>query len=247
MCQRMNDSTGNVVGLGSISVFFPCYNEQDNLQRTYESATTILTRMGVEYEIILVDDGSMDTTPKIADAIAAADAKVKVVHHQRNMGYGLALRSGFKAATKSLVFFTDSDGQFSLEELPALLPLMRQYDIISCYRLNRQESFIRRCNAWCWTNLVCVVFGLKIRDINCAFKLYKRYVFAGMELRSTGALINAEIFARAKKRGFKISQVGVHHFPRTIGLQTGANFLVVFRAFWELLTLHSVIKRDMAR
>jgi len=228
----------------SLSVFFPCYNEQDNLRRVYESASAVLKASGLDYEIILVDDGSTDGTLPIASGLAAADPRVTVVHHPENLGYGAALRSGFRAATKSLVFYTDGDGQFALDELPALLPLMRQHDIVSCFRLNRQEGLFRRFNAWCWTSLVCRVFNLKIKDINCAFKLYRRGVFDGMELRSTGALINAEILARATRRGFTVTQAGVHHLPRTNGRQTGSNIAVILRAFRELVQLHRHIKND---
>jgi glycosyltransferase involved in cell wall biosynthesis len=229
--------------LESISVFFPCYNEAGNLQRVYSSASAVLKSIALDYEIILVNDGSTDGTKQIANLLAANDPQVKVVHHSANLGYGAALQSGFRAASKSLVFYTDGDGQFSLDELPPLLPLMKQFDIVSCYRINRQEGFIRRFNGWGWTSFVCFVFDLKLRDINCAFKLYRRGIFDKMELRSTSALINAEILARATRRGLSITQVGVHHFPRMKGRQTGANFAVIFRAFRELVRFYSHINR----
>jgi glycosyltransferase involved in cell wall biosynthesis len=159
------------------------------------------------------------------------------VHHRTNLGYGAALQSGFKAATKELVFYTDGDGQFDLNELPLLLPLIRQYDIVAGYRINRQDNLIRRINGWCWTKLVCLLFGMKVRDIDCAFKLYKREIFDNIELSSTGALISAEILARAVRRGYSLTQKGVHHYPRTAGKQTGANLRVIFRAFKELFNL----------
>lgn len=231
------------VGADSLSVFFPCYNEQDNIRRVYKSAAAVLGNRGVDYELILVDDGSTDQTPQIADAIAAADPRVMVVHHPANLGYGAALRSGIRAATKTLVFYTDGDGQFDLSELPPLLPLMQRYDIVSCFRLDRREGPNRKFNAWCWTRLVCLLFRMRFKDINCAFKLFKRRVFDGMELRSAGALINAEILARATRRGYAITQVGVHHFPRTRGRPTGANPRVIFRAFRELVKLYRQINR----
>jgi glycosyltransferase involved in cell wall biosynthesis len=197
--------------------------------------------MGIDYQIILVDDGSSDQTPKIIDTIAAADSQVTVIHHAVNLGYGSALKSGFRAATKTLVFFTDGDGQFDLNELPSIMPLMNRYDIVSCYRLNRQDSYVRRINAWCWTTFVCLLFHLRLKDINCAFKLYKRKVFESVEMQSTGALINTEILARANRHGFTITQVAVHHFPRIAGQQTGANPRVIFHAFWELVKLYKQI------
>ncbi len=226
----------------SISVFFPCYNEQDNITRVVEQALTVLEKLNADFEIIIVNDGSSDSTGQIADEIAGQKDRVKVVHHRTNLGYGAALQSGFKAATKELVFYTDGDGQFDINEMPSLLGLMEQYDIVSCYRLNRQDNLIRKINGWCWTKLVCLLFDIKVRDIDCAFKLYKREIFDNIKLLSTGALIDAEILARAVRKGYRITQKGIHHYPRTAGAQTGANFRVIFRAFKELLKLRSQIR-----
>ena len=226
----------------SISVFFPCYNEQDNIRRVYESASRVLGMMGMEYELIIVDDGSTDQTLEIAKAIPSTDPRVKIVHHAKNRGYGAALQSGFRAATKTWVFYTDGDGQFDLGELPALIPLMKQYDIVSCFRLNRQDGIVRAFNAWCWNRLVCFLFRLKFKDINCAFKLYKRRIFDRMELRSNGALINTEILALAIRHGFAVTQVGVSHLQRLNGRQTGGNPHVIFRAFRELISLYTHCK-----
>jgi glycosyltransferase involved in cell wall biosynthesis len=226
----------------SISVFFPCYNEQENVGRTVEKALIVLEKLDADFEIIIVDDGSSDGTRQIAEEITHRDGRVRVVHHQRNLGYGAALQSGFKAATKELVFYTDGDGQFDINEMPPLLELVEQYDIVSCYRLNRRDSSIRKINGWCWTKLVCLLFGLKIRDIDCAFKLYKKEIFDNIELSSTGALIDTEILARAVGKGYRLTQKGVHHYPRTAGAQSGANLRVVLRAFKELFKLRGRIR-----
>ncbi len=226
----------------SISVFFPCYNEQGNVTRTVERAIVVLEKLDADFEVIIVNDGSSDATAKIADEIAGRDSRVKVVHHPTNLGYGEALKSGFRAATKELVFYTDGDGQFDISELPPLLPLMGQYDIVSCYRLDRRDNLIRKINAWCWTKLVCLLFGMRIRDIDCAFKLYKRKIFDDIKLLSTGALIDTEVLARSVRKGYTITQKGVHHYPRTAGAQTGANLKVILRAFKELFKLHSRIR-----
>ncbi|UCC98351.1 MAG: glycosyltransferase family 2 protein [Phycisphaerales bacterium] len=226
----------------SVSVFFPCYNEQENVGRTVENALMVLGKLDADFEVIIVDDGSKDGTGRIADEIAGRDSRVKVVHHERNLGYGAALRSGFKTATKELVFYTDGDGQFDMNEMPPLLDLMEHYDIVSGYRLNRRDSFVRKINGWAWTKLVCLLFGLNIRDIDCAFKLYRRGIFDRIELSSTGALIDAEILARAALKGYRITQKGVHHYPRTAGVQTGASLRVIARAFKELFELHHRIR-----
>jgi glycosyltransferase involved in cell wall biosynthesis len=228
----------------SISVFFPCYNEQDNIARTAEQALDVLEKLTADFEVIIIDDGSSDATGQIADRIADQNSRVKVVHHPTNLGYGAALQSGFKAATKKLVFYTDGDGQFDIKEMPPLLPLIKQYDIVSCYRLNRQDNLIRKINGWAWTKLVCLLFGMKIRDIDCAFKLYKREIFDKIDLVSAGALIDAEILARAVRKGYTVTQRPVHHYPRRAGEQTGANLRVIFRAFKELFKLHSQIRKE---
>jgi len=226
----------------SISVFFPCYNEQENVRRTVEKALDVLGQLNRDFEIIIVDDGSSDDTGRIADEVAGRDSRVKVVRHPDNLGYGAALQSGFAAATKELVFYTDGDGQFDISEMPPLLPLMAEYDIVSCYRLNRRDSIVRKINGWCWTKLVCLLFGLKIRDIDWAFKLYKREIFEGLSLSSKGALIDTEILARAARRGARMTQKAVHHYPRTAGSSTGANLRVILRAFKELFILYGSIR-----
>jgi glycosyltransferase involved in cell wall biosynthesis len=231
----------------SISVFFPCYNEQENVKKTTEQALEVLEKLNADYEVIIVNDGSADDTAKIADQIAAENQKVKVVHHQQNQGYGAALRSGFEAATKELVFYTDGDGQFDFAELPPLIPMINDCDIVTCYRIKRQDSLIRKINAFCWGSLVSLLFRMNIRDIDCAFKLYKRKIFDDMNLQSNGALIDTEILARAVRKGYKIKQTGVHHYPRTAGQQTGANPKVILRAFKELFELHSQIKNQKTK
>ena len=223
--------------LASLSVFFPCYNEQDNILPVVNQAWKVLDGLNRDYEIIIVDDGSSDRTGQVAKDLARQNQRLRVVTHPANLGYGQALRSGFQAAGMDLIFYTDGDGQFDLVELPPLLQLMDRYDIVSCYRLNRQDPLSRRIKGWCWTRLVCWLFNLNISDVNCGFKLYRREVFADMELLSTGALIDAEILAQASRRGFSIVQKGVYHLPRTSGLQTGGDWSVVFRAFKELLKL----------
>lgn len=228
----------------SLSVFFPCYNEQENVANTVNKTLKVLQECGADYEIIIVNDGSKDNTAQIADKIASENTRIKVVHHPTNLGYGAALQSGFKTATKELVFYTDGDGQFDISEMPPLLPLIRQYDIVSCYRLNRQDNIIRKINGWCWTKLGCLLFGMKVRDIDCAFKLYKREIFDNIHMESSGALIDTEILARAVRKGYTITQKGVHHYPRKAGKQTGANFKVILRAFKELFKLYNQIQKE---
>jgi len=233
--------------LQSLSVFFPCYNEEANVERTTLAALRTGRRICNDLEVIIVNDGSRDRTGEIADRLAAEHCEVRAVHNKPNQGYGGALQRGFREATKEWVFNTDGDGQFDFEEIDSLLPLLQQYDIVSGYRLNRQDSLLRKINAFGWTSLVNLVFRLWLRDIDCAFKIYPRRLFDEIEMKSKGALIDTEVLARAKRLGYTIGQVGVHHYPRTAGEQTGANLRVILRAFKELFVLRKEIQRTRRR
>jgi len=225
----------------SLTIFFPCYNEEENVQRTTLAALEVGRRISDDLEIIIVNDGSKDATAQIADRLAADHQEVRAVHNNPNLGYGGALQRGFREANKDWVFYTDGDGQFDFAEIDKLLPLLAECDIVSAYRIDRRDSLIRKLNAWAWTTLVNIVFRMWIRDIDCAFKIYPRKLFDLIEMKSTGALIDAEILARATKIGCHIGQIGVHHYPRTAGEQTGANIKVILRAFKELLALRKDI------
>ena len=221
----------------SLTLFFPCYNEEANVERTTLAALKTCRRLGIDYEIIIVNDGSTDKTGEIADRLAMEHSGVRAVHNRPNRGYGGALQRGFREATKDWVFYTDGDGQFDFEEINKLFPILEKYDIVSAYRMDRKDSAIRKVNAFCWSLLVNSLFRLGLRDIDCAFKLYPRRLFQEIEMKSQGALIDTEILARARRLGYTIGQVGVHHYPRTAGQQTGANIQVIARAFKELLKL----------
>lgn len=225
-----------------ISVFFPCHNEQDNIAALVQKTLEVLPQISDDYEIIIVNDGSTDNTARVAETLASENAKIHVINHSVNQGYGGALQSGFRAATKEWVFYTDGDGQFDIAELTDLLELIDQADIITCYRIKRAESAIRKLNAWAWSRLVNRLFKLNIRDVDCAFKLYKREIFDKIEMHSTGALIDTEILARARNAGYTMIQKGVRHYPRQAGTQSGASLKVILRAFKELFKLRKQIQ-----
>ena len=231
----------------SLSVFFPCYNEKESICALTEKTASVAGGICDDYEIILVDDGSSDGTAELADELAEKYPAVRVIHHPVNKGYGAALQSGFRAAMKEYVFYTDGDGQFDIAELLDVLPLIARCDIVSGYRINRQDGLLRKINAFCWTKLVGFLFDLKLRDIDCAFKLYKRELFDTIEMHSTGALIDTEILARAVGKGYTIAQIGVHHYPRRAGQSSGANVKVILRAFKELFKLRKQIRQTEKR
>ena len=230
--------------INSISIFFPCYNEQENIEPLVKSALDVAREITDDFEIIIVNDGSGDKTGEIADRLENEYDQVKAVHHKTNSGYGAALQSGFRACTKEWVFYTDGDCQFDIAELKDILPLAEKYDIVTCYRKNRQDNFVRKLNGWAWCILVNMLFKLGLRDIDCAFKLYRREMFDNMEMVSQGALIDTEVLARAKKAGYTMVQYGVSHFPRRFGQPTGGNIKVILKAFRELFKLHKTINAD---
>lgn len=221
----------------SLTIFFPCRNEEANVERTTREALAIARSLTDDFEIIIVDDGSRDRTGAIADRLARELPGVRAIHHAANRGYGGALQSGYRAATKDWVFYTDGDGQFDLSELPVLLPLLKSHDAVSAYRRRRAEGIVRRFNAAAWTALVNALFGLRLRDIDCAFKIFPRALFDHITMESTGALIDAEVLARAHRLGLRIAQCPVSHRPRRAGVQSGASLKVIARAFRELFAL----------
>jgi glycosyltransferase involved in cell wall biosynthesis len=230
--------------LSSLTVVLPCYNEAANVERVTHAAAAACQRVADDFEVLVVNDGSDDGTGALADRLAEQSAGVRAVHHAVNRGYGSALRSGFAAARMDWVFFTDSDGQFDLDELAELPPMLDRCDIVCGYRRERRDPWLRRLNGRAWTLLVWLFFGVRVRDLNCAFKLLPRSLFDQIALKSTGALINAELLARAQARGFRIAEIGVSHYPRTAGTQTGANPAVILRAFVELFRLWRDIRRE---
>ncbi len=221
----------------SLTIFFPCFNEEDNVRKSVEAAEKAAELVTDDYEIIVVNDGSDDRTGEIADSVAAENSHVRVIHHPKNLGYGAALQSGYNGATKDTVFYTDGDLQFDISEITKLWALIGDYEVVTGYRIKRMDPLIRKLNSFGWTTLTRILFKLPVRDVNCAFKLFRREVVAGLELQSEGALIDAEVFAKINKAGYKIAEVGVNHYPRQFGSQTGANPFVIVQAFWELFKL----------
>ena len=227
-------SPREITRLHSLSAFFPAHNEEENVERMCNALRIVLPNVTEDFEIIIVNDGSSDETGKIADRLVAEDERIRVVHHERNMGYGAAIRSGINACKKEYVFFTDGDNQFDVSQLSLFVPLAFKYDGVIGFRLNRQDNFIRKANAWAWNRLVQWMFGLKARDIDCAFKLFHRRVFEKVQLESSGAMISTEMLVKLKKNGYRLHEIGVLHSPRLAGKQTGANLQVILRAFKEL-------------
>ena len=215
------------------------YNEEGNIEHAVTSALGVLAGVTDRYEVIVVNDGSRDRTGALADRLAAANSHVRAVHHPENRGYGAAVRSGFAAAQYPLVVLADGDNQFDLGELALLLRSLGTFDIVSGYRIARHDPAVRRLYAFMYNRVARVFFSIPLRDVNCGFKLYRRALVERLlpQLRSTGALINVEMLARARKLGAKVTEVGVHHYARETGQPTGGNPAVILRAAREMMEL----------
>lgn len=228
----------------SLTIFFPCYNEEANVEAVTRAAVAAGREIADRLEVLIVNDGSRDATGEIADRLSKEIAEVRAVHNRPNRGYGGALQRGFREATGDWIFYTDGDGQFRFDELAGLLPLLESHDVVSCYRAVRQDSRLRKLNAAAWGALVRWLFGLRLRDIDCAYKIYPRSFIERVSLHSTGALIDTEMLAKAQNLGLSIVQRPVQHYPRQAGTQTGAKLSVILRAFRELLALYRQIRSE---
>lgn len=230
-----------------LSVFYPMWNEEDYIERALafgRRACEDLVASGeiLDYELIVVDDKSTDRTGEIADRLAQDDPHIRVIHHERNRKLGGSMRTGFAAATGDLVLYTDADLPFDMAELPRALRLLREYqvDIISAYRFDRTgEGSLRGLYTWVYNALIKTLFGVKVRDINFAFKLVRTRIFDHVELKSEGSFIDAELVIRATRLGYEIMQMGVDYFPRTRGESTLSSPGVIGTILREMWSLRS--------
>ena len=225
-----------------LSLVFPVFNEAANVGPLLASAVALGRRLGRSFEIVVVDDGSQDASALVIAAARAEHPEIRAVHHPANRGYGAALRSGLFEARGSLVFFSDADLQFDLDEIERLLAHTGSFDIVAGMRTPRRDPWGRRALARGWGALVNALFDLGVRDIDCAFKLLRREVLDAIPIASLGAFVNTEMLVRARAAGFRIRQVPVTHHPRRAGRPTGANPRVIVRALLELVTLYRELR-----
>jgi glycosyltransferase involved in cell wall biosynthesis len=229
-----------------LSVVLPVFNEQGSVERVVRECVAYLSDRVPDHEILIVNDGSNDNTREILNRLATEFRQVRVMHHSQNKGYGSALRTGFAAATKGLIFYMDSDGQFDIRDLDHLLALATDDDhVVTGFRLGRCDPLTRRLSARCFGALVMrVIPTFRVRDLNCAFKLIPKKVLDVISLESTGAFISGELYGRAVQRGFGIKEIGIRHYSRRVGRPTGAHLSVILRAFYDLARLRHRITAD---
>jgi len=236
---------------GTLTLMFPMWNEEEMIHRTVgaarETGEDLIASGDIgDYEILLVDDASTDATGKIADELAARNPRVRVVHHAQNRKLGGSVRTGLNEASGDLVLYTDADMPFDLADLGKALRLMRVYDadIVSAYRFDRTgEGALRALYSYVYNSLVKIILGLRIRDVNFAFKLVRKNVINHIELESEGSLIDVELLAKAQRLGFHIIQFGVDYFPRDRGTSTLSSPAVIVNIVKELSHLLPSMRR----
>ncbi len=226
----------------SMTFFFPAYNEEGNLAPLVEKALDVLPGFVPDFDIVIVDDGSRDGTEAEARGLAAEHPQVRYVRHPQNRGYGEALRSGFKACRGEVAFYTDGDNQFDLEELRIAWPVLAGADVVAGYRIKRADPLHRLFIAWTYNHVIRVLFSLRVHDVDCAFKLVRKEVVEAVEPTSGGAFFSAEFLLRANHQGFRVVEVGVHHYPRTVGKPKGATPRVILRTVRDMLGLRRSLR-----
>jgi glycosyltransferase involved in cell wall biosynthesis len=235
-----------VTRLPGLSASFPAHNEEDNVEPMIADLLAALPDVADRFEVIVVDDGSRDGTFARAAAVAARDPRVRVVRHEVNRGYGAAVWTGLTSGTLEYAFFTDGDRQFDVRQIADLIARLPGHDVVVGYRVDRKDNAVRIMNAHAWNWLVRTLFGVPVRDVDCAFKLFDRRVLAGLTIEAGGAMFSSELLARLKARGARIVEVPVRHLPREKGSASGGNVRVIARAFYDLFRLYRKLKREGA-
>lgn len=230
-----------------LSIFFPAYNDSGTIASMVVSALLTARTLTPDHEVIVVNDGSRDLTPQILDELARTyPGEVRIVHHPRNRGYGGALRSGFAAARKEFVFYTDGDAQYDPSEMALLWERMAPgVDVVNGYKISRSDPFHRILIGRLYHHTVKRLFGLKVRDVDCDFRLLRRSVFERVELTKDSGVICLEMMKKITDAGFAIAEVPVHHFHRAYGKSQFFNFARVFRTGLDVMRLWTdlVIRR----
>ncbi|MBX3083966.1 MAG: glycosyltransferase family 2 protein [Anaerolineae bacterium] len=222
----------------SISAFFPAYNDAGTIASMVIAAMNVLEQLTDDYEIIVINDGSSDYTPEILDRLAADYDHVRIIHHPQNRGYGGALRSGFAAATKDLIFYTDGDAQYDVHDLLRLYPLMKEgIDLVQGYKRDRNDGLLRHVIGRLYHFAVKQMFALSVRDVDCDFRLMRRRIFEKVELTHDSGVICVEMVKKIEINNFHIVELDVSHFPRPYGRSQFFRWRHIFNTAKELSTL----------
>ena len=230
--------------LSSLSIFMPAYNEEKNIQQTVEDALQAAQKLAKQYEVIVIDDGSQDKTAQKVKSLQKKYPQLRLVRHRSNKGYGAAVKSGLRVAKMDWIFFTDSDGQFKFDELAKFVAARDKADLIIGYRRKRMDPFHRIFIAQVLLKLWNrILFGLKVKDVDCAYKLFPRKIAQSIHLKTESAITVTEFLVRAQQQGYTFYQLPVTHYPRQHGTQTGGNLKVILRALKESFILFKELHR----
>src|SRR6266571_3194226 len=222
----------------SLSVFFPAYNDSGTIASMVIRTVKAASELTSDFEVIVVDDGSADSTADIADELARTYPQVRAVHHPINRDYGAALQTGFRSATKELIFYTDGDAQYDPAELALLWAKMTpQTDLVNGYKISRSDPFHRIVIGRVYHHIVSLLFGLKLRDVDCDFRLMRRSIFERINLEKSSGIICVEMIKKIQDAGFRIVEVPVHHYHRAFGKSEFFNFRRLFRSGRDLFLL----------
>lgn len=237
MLTSPNTSPAPYEGLG-VSIFYPCYNDWGTMGSMIHFTVQTAERLGLDYEITIIDDGSAPHTLELLDAIKQRFPKVSILHHATNQGYGGALRSGFASGTKEWIFYTDGDAQYDVRELEILLEKATEdVDVVQGYKITRNDPLHRIIIGRIYHWIVKLAFGLAIRDTDCDFRLIRRSVFDSVILKSNSGVICAEMMTKCQREGCRIHEVPVHHFERAHGKSQFFNYPRIARVVWQLIGL----------
>lgn len=233
--------------LNNLSVFLPTYNESENIKAVVLHTKDVLQKVADNWELIIVNDGSRDNTKAVVEALSKEDKRIRVINHEKNLGYGSSLRTGFYNSKYSWISFIDSDGQFDFSEISRFIEMQKETnsDVVIGYYTKRRVSKFKIITSKMWEFAVWFLFGLKVRDIDCGFKMVSKKVIDQIpKLESErGAFISSEFLIKAKQGGFKIHEVPVTHYPRIRGEGTGRNLNVIIKSFVDLLRLYRNLKK----
>ncbi len=222
----------------SISVFFPCYNDKGSIGKLVIQSFKLLKKLTKDYEVIVIDDGSIDGSRELLKKLTKKYPRLKLVFHQHNQGYGGALRSGFKTATKDLVFYTDGDAQYDINEMPLLVSLMTSdIDVVNGIKMERGDSWYRVIMGNCYNFLMRNLFDINLFDIDCDFRLIRKKVLKKIKLKSNTGAICVELVKKIQNAGFHFREVTVHHSPRIYGQSQFFNFGRIFSTGIDLVKL----------
>jgi glycosyltransferase involved in cell wall biosynthesis len=225
-----------------LTVFFPAYNDSGTIASMVIRAVQAASKLTDDYEVIVVNDGSADATAQIADELAEKYSHVRVVHHPVNRGYGGALQTGFRSATKELIFYTDGDAQYDPAELADLWKSMSpDADLVNGYKISRSDPWHRIFIGRLYHHIVKISFGLKVRDVDCDFRMMRRSIFDKVRLEKSSGVICLEMMKKIHDAGFRIVEVPVHHYHRAFGKSQFFNFPRIARTVVDVMRLWFVL------